>query len=466
MSGGARRRGLRGRLLLTVLASVAVGVGLLTAAFNLVLHDRLNADAHSLLRARAAAQLGTLETVNGRLAVGEAPDDAGADAQVWIFSGSRALERPQRVATVVDRAATNLAAGPRRTADVATPSTALLAVPVRRAGRRLGTVVVAVSRTPYERTERVALIASLVLAGLLLLAAGLVARWVLTAALRPVARMTAEAAEWSERDLDRRFGLGPPRDELTGLAATLDGLLDRLADAMRREQRFSAELSHELRTPLAKVSTQAQLLAAAPDLPAALRDDARAIVDAAAQMREAIEALLAAARADSDEGHGSADLVAAVRSAVEAARPLAAGRGIDIEGPGGASGFHVTAEPALVERMLAPLMDNACRLARTRVRVSVARGEAKAEVVVEDDGPGVAEGERRAIFEPGIRGEAGRDAHDGTGLGLALARRLARSAGGEVEAGSRPEGGRFVVRLPLADPLSGRSSRSPAPTAR
>jgi len=66
--------------------------------------------------------------------------------------------------------------------------------------------------------------------------------------------------------------------------------------------------------------------------------------------------------------------------------------------------------------------------------------------VVEDDGPGVTEEERERIFEPGVRGAAANGA-DGAGLGLALARRLARGASGDVTA--EPGGaGRFVVRLP------------------
>jgi signal transduction histidine kinase len=63
--------------------------------------------------------------------------------------------------------------------------------------------------------------------------------------------MTAEAATWSERDLDHRFKAGEPHDELTGLAATFDRMLDRLASSLRREQRFTAELSHGWRTPAA-----------------------------------------------------------------------------------------------------------------------------------------------------------------------------------------------------------------------
>src|SRR4051812_10577588 len=100
--------------------------------------------------------------------------------------------------------------------------------------------------------------------------------------------------------------------------------------------------------------------------------------------------------------------------------------------------------------MLAPLLENPCRLACARASVSVARRGGWAEVVIEDDGPGVAPGDELDIFDPGHRGPAADGGHEGAGLGLALARRLARSAGGEVEADPAASGGRFVVRLPLA----------------
>jgi len=442
-------RGLRGRLLLAVLAAVVAGVALLTTTFNLVLRARLDSDVDGLLNARAAAQLATLSTQNGRLVASEAPDAAAVDSQVWVFAGPRALERPGRAPPGVDPAAAALARGPRRTLDVGSADTRLLAVPVMRAGRRLGTVVVGASLAPYERTERVALVASLILAAITVLAVAGIARWLLGAALRPVGQMTSEAAAWSETDLDRRFGLGPPTDELTRLAATLDGLLDRLAAGMRRERRLSSELSHELRTPLAKISTQAQLLARSRELPSDLRDEADAIVRAAVEMSDVIDVLMAAARAEAHGAGESSDLATAARAAIEAARTGACGRGLELELRGDA-GVRAAAEPKLVERLLAPLLDNACRLARSRASLSLDRRGAWAEVVVEDDGPGVAPGEELEIFEPGRRGRAAGDAHAGAGLGLALARRLARSAGGDVTADPGASGGRFVVRLPAA----------------
>ena len=110
------------------------------------------------------------------------------------------------------------------------------------------------SLDPYEETATTALVGSVLLAVLLLGAVTLMTRWILGRALLPVSRMTEDAAAWSDHDLDRRFDLGEPYDELTRLAATLDALLERLAASIRHEQRFAAELSHELRTPLARIS--------------------------------------------------------------------------------------------------------------------------------------------------------------------------------------------------------------------
>jgi signal transduction histidine kinase len=71
-------------------------------------------------------------------------------------------------------------------------------------------------------------------------------------------------------------------------------------------------------------------------------------------------------------------------------------------------------------------------------------------VLVGDDGPGVADDEQESIFEPGVRGAVAKGRADGAGLGLSLAQRLARSAGGEITVTPGSSGGRFTLRLPLA----------------
>jgi signal transduction histidine kinase len=364
-----------------------------------------------------------------------------------VFADGRTLEAP-RAGADERRAADRLASGPARVVGLGAEER-LASVPVLAGGRRLGTIVAGLSLAPYDRTERRALIASLALSAVLLAALAAAAWWVLRAALRPVARMTADAAAWSERDLDRRFNAGAPYDELTRLAATLDGLLDRLAASLRRERRFSAELSHELRTPLAKVTTEAELALRRERDAESYRESLRAIVGYADQLTRTVDTLVAAAREEGEPGGGVSDAREALRRAVEDCGPAAAEAGLAVEIASPTSPVRVGVDRDVVERILQPVIENACRYGRTRVDVGLARADGQVLVSVVDDGPGVEAGEVERIFEPGLRGSAGRAAA-GAGLGLALARRLARAVGGDVEVAAGGPGGRFTVRLPRA----------------
>jgi signal transduction histidine kinase len=446
--------GLHGRLIVVVLLSVGAAVVVLTAAFNIVLARRLDANANDLLRARASAELHTLSTVNGRLVVSEAPDEGTSDTLVWVFAGDHELEAPARVPRALDVVARSMVGGPRAQRDLAVTDTRLLAVPIVDRGRRLGTIVDAVSLEPYEQSERTALIASLALAAALLIAVAVAARWIVGAALRPVARMTAAADEWSEREPGRRFGLAGS-DEIARLGATLDRLLDRAATSLERERRFSSEVSHELRTPLARLLTEAQLALRGEREGGEYREALAQIVSSARQLQRTLDALLAGARAEAASEPGSADATAVAHAAVDAMAALAAREHVEVTLVAPGAPLRVGASADLAERALAPVIENAIRYGRSTVTVSLARnGDGSVQFDVRDDGPGVAPDERERIFEPAVRGEAaGRgpaaDAH-GAGLGLALARRLARVAGGEVEAvtDGAGTGGRFSVRLP------------------
>jgi signal transduction histidine kinase len=430
-----------------VLLSVAGALAVTVLAFNVVLDSRLSSDATNLLHDRATAELSTLRVVDGRLVAAEAPDDAALDRQVWVFAGARSLEHP-RVPPRLDRAAAALAGGGRRTVEVG--STRLYAVPIVRRGRRLGTVVAGVSLQPYQRTARIALVSSIILGVLLLAGVTLLTRWLVRAALRPVAAMTRQAADWSERDLDRRFGLGDPNDELTELAATLDRLLERLAASLRHEQRFSAELSHELRTPLSRLSARAELALRHPRDEPGYREALTSILDDAAQMTRAVDALVAAARTEAGP-RGTSDARTAADRAVSTCAPLAERRHVSLELDASAPGPRVGVDADLVERILHPLVENACQYGNSSVRVSVRADDGGVVFDVVDDGPGVEPADAERIFEPGVRGAASGNgqAGAGAGLGLSLARRLAQAADGSVSV-EPGRGGRFRVRLPVA----------------
>ncbi|MDQ2982845.1 MAG: ATP-binding protein [Actinomycetota bacterium] len=440
------RLGIRHRLLLIVVLAIAAALGASLLGFNLLLNRNLQHDANDVARSRAASALAQIRLRNGRLTAGETSDQAGPDSQVWIFSRSgKELEAP-RAGEAVTSAAQRLARGPSRFADVWPARIRLFSAPVVEGKRRLGTVVAAVSLSPYERTRETALIASVALGLTVLLVIGFAVRWLLASALRPVARMTRQASEWSDRDLDRRFRLGGPHDELRELASTLDGLLDRLAASLRREQRFSAELSHELRTPLARVIAETELALRRERAPEEYREALEIVHRNARQLARTADALVAAARHEAGTARGTADAFAVASSAAEAC----AGRGgevpaIEVEPP--PQPVRVGVDRELAERILQPLLENACRYGRDRVRVSIGRDNDTIVFSVEDDGPGVEDDDRERIFEPGVRG-ANANGAGGAGLGLALARRLARSADGDVEVASGHTGGHFVVRLP------------------
>jgi two-component system OmpR family sensor kinase len=443
------RVGIRHRLFLVVVATIGVALAALVLGFNLILSHTLTRDSRDLARTRASAQLALLTTTHGRVTVREAPDAAAADAYIWVFSRGAVLEQPRSGASVY-AAARALATGRARYADVPGADIRLYAAPVVSGGRRVGTVVTGVSLAPYEQTRRLALIGSLVLGGLVLLVVALAARWLLAASLRPVVRMTRQAAAWSERDLDRRFALGEPHDELSELAATLDGLLDRLAASLRREQRFSAELSHELRTPLARVMAESELALRREREPGEYRRALELIHRNAVQLTRTVDALVAAARHEAGFERGTADAYELAAEAAAACADLAVQRRVELDLSAPGTPIRVAVDPDLGERVLQPLLDNACRYGSSTVNVSIEGADGAVRYTIDDDGAGVAAEELERIFEPGIRGIQGSRDGAGAGLGLALARRLARSASGDIEALARPGGGRFVVVLPSA----------------
>jgi len=431
-----------------VIAAVVVSVAGLVVGFNIVLGRTLDRDSRDLVSSRAGAQLSSTGFRNGRLTTSESPDERASDAYIWIFEGKRLLERP-RTEAAVDQAARAMAVGPSRYQDVPESDARLYSVPIVQEGKRVGTVVAGVSLSPYEATRGAALISSVVLGVLVLLVVVFLVRWLVGASLRPVVKMTRQAADWSEHDLDQRFGLGPPHDELTELAATLDGLLDRVAASLRHERRFSAELSHELRTPLARVLAESELALRRDREPEEYRRALEVIGRSAGQLARTVDALVAAARfeAAGDVGLASAEEVAA--NVTAACAGLASSREVDVEVVPRAKALRIGIDSDLAERILQPVIENACLYGSSRVRVELAGENSTVVFVIGDDGPGVGDDERERIFEPGVRGR-GVNGNNGAGLGLALSRRLARTVHGDVYSEASATGGRFVIRLPAA----------------
>jgi signal transduction histidine kinase len=449
MSAPRPWRAVRGRLLIVVLAALVVALAIAIFGFNRLFAATSQQNANDLVRSRAASALATVDIKRGRLKVRETKNDAEIDSRVWIFEGSKPIESPP-MHTTIDAAARRLVDGPARFIDVPARKTRLFALPIVFQGIRRGTVVAAMSLAPYEQTQRTALVDSLVLAGVLLLVVGVGVWWLLAAALRPVVRMTEQAEVWSEKELDRRFDLGPPHDELTRLGSTLDRLLDRLAASLRHERRFSAELSHELRTPLARIMAEAELALRRERTPTEYRAALEDVRRNAGHVSRIVDSLVAAARHETAVTSGTSDAFVVATEVVEHCNPLASERNVvvEIEPPTGP--LRIGVDGDLAERILEPIVENACRYSRSQVRIRLTRSSGRVLFSVEDDGAGVLAEERESIFEPGARGSAGSTNGSGAGLGLALARRLARSASGDVVAVEHRGGAAFAIRLPAA----------------
>jgi signal transduction histidine kinase len=442
-----RFRTLRGRLTAVALLVAVVAIGGLTIAFNLLLASSLNGDADSRLRSQAAVAATTVHVRDGRVVATETRSEGAPDRSVWVYEGTRAVERAPGDGEL-QRAADALAGESRVFDDLPEDrQIRLYALPVRDGGRQVGTIVTAQSTAAYDRTTDLAQVGSLALALVLLAAVFLTTRQAIGRALGPVRAMVRDAAAWSEHEPGRRFGADARPDELGELAQTFDALLDRVAASLRHEQRLSAELSHELRTPLSRIVAEAELLQRR-DRPLDDRREAyESIVRSAGQMNDILETLMAAARADAGLDRGRSELRAVLGDLDVAWAPVCAARGVELDVAALAAPVNVGVDAEVVQRILAPVLDNAARHAHGHVRVHAGTAAGRVTVTVTDDGAGVPPEARERIFEPGARLTAD-DGHTGSGLGLPLARRLARAANGDVTVAADDGGATFVVLLP------------------
>ncbi|MGV9269626.1 sensor histidine kinase [Kitasatospora sp. NPDC003701] len=436
---------LRGRLALLAVAATAVWVAVLTAAFNIELGARLRHQADELVRTRATAVAATMEAQpDGRIVEHEPADDTALDVGIWIYHGTTAVQRPNAPDALQDRA-DRLAGTGESSTDTSEPHAfRLYALPIMAGDRQAGTVVASAGLDAYRSTARSVLAGSIGLGVLLLTGVYLVTRTVVGRALRPVDEMSDRAARWSEHGTAQRFGTDSHLAELAGLAGNLNQLLDRQAAVLRHEQRFTAELSHELRTPLARITAEADWLTARPRSPYDQRTSHEAIAAAAARMQQICETLLSEARTRDHRIPGRSTVADVARALSErSSREHPEAPPVTVVGDGATAGVSA----ALMERILVPLLDNARRYAAGRITVECEREPGRVLVTVADDGCGVPESAGAAVFEAGRRAHPS-DGHDGAGLGLPLARRLARSAGGDIVLAPSSEGARFVVSLP------------------
>jgi heavy metal sensor kinase len=268
-----------------------------------------------------------------------------------------------------------------------------------------------------------------------LLLASLVGYLVAAAALRPVERMRARAADISTHDLSERLPVPPARDEIGALGTTLNSLLDRVEAAMRRERRFVADASHELRTPLALLRAEIELALEAPRSDDDMRDALRSVGEETDRLSQLAEDMLLLARLDEGklrlrtEPLELAPLFEGVASRFER-RAADAGRAIEWD----SRGLWIDGDRLRLEQALGNLVENALRHGQGTIRLFGVEGDDMARIHVTDEGAGFPEGFGERAFERFSRADGARSGA-GAGLGLSIVRAVAEAHGGGAEVG-------------------------------
>ncbi|HXA41832.1 MAG TPA: ATP-binding protein [Candidatus Solibacter sp.] len=321
-------------------------------------------------------------------------------------------------------------------------------------------VVIVVTRSLAE-TNRLLFNAGLVLVvgmAMLVVAAAVVGYGLAGAALRPVREIASTARNFSERDLHRRLELDLPPDELGELADTFNGMLARMETAFESLRRFTADAAHELRAPLTMMRTEAEVTLSKPRTEKEYRASLQTMLSEAERLGRLADQLLLLARADAGALNAQMTKILIPGLVAEAGarwRSVAARHDVTILDEVGSQGY-VWGDVDLMTRLLDNLIDNALRHTPDggTVTLSVAAVDSWWEIAVADSGPGVDPGLRDLLFERFARADpARRRDTGGAGLGLALCAVIARLHNGSIslDAGA-PQGARFVVRLPAAEP--------------
>jgi signal transduction histidine kinase len=270
--------------------------------------------------------------------------------------------------------------------------------------------------------------------------------------LRPVRTISATARQISASNLDERLSLDGPDDEFRELAATLDGLLERLEAAFDSQRRFVANASHELRTPLTLDRALLERALRNPEPTHAFwRATCERLLASSEQQDHLIDALLTLARGEGGlSSYDTFDLSAVIETVLLSPELDTGTAGISVRteiGPAAVRG-----DPRLVERLVRNLVDNAIRYNQPsgRVQVTAATRSGHAVLIVSNTGPVIPAAHIDRLFQPFQRLAPNRSSQrDGNGLGLSIVKAIADAHDARITAIPQPDGGLSMeVRFP------------------
>ncbi|MCB1479125.1 MAG: HAMP domain-containing sensor histidine kinase [Tepidamorphaceae bacterium] len=328
--------------------------------------------------------------------------------------------------------------------------------------RLTGGFVLVVGRDISERVavERVlwrAGIFAVVLTLLLAVAGGVFVRMRI---LKPIDAMSDTARAIMGGDLSNRVPLSGSEDEFSRLGESLNAMLARIEALVRGMREVTDNVAHDLKTPLTRMKARAEDALRAIETGKGLDEGAQRqvledTIREADELISVFSALLAIARAEAGEGagHDRIALGALAADAAELYEPAAEDAGVKLTAET-ADEVFVSANKALLARAVSNLIENAITHGRTggggKVSIRTARNGRFGELTVADNGPGIAEADRKRVLDRFVRLEQSRS-RPGSGLGLSLANAVARLHNGELELNDNSPGLRITMRFPLAE---------------
>ena len=314
-----------------------------------------------------------------------------------------------------------------------------------------GTVLVQIGETLSRRLDMAkrATLAIVIPMLLMTLTAAVAIAYGVGRGLEPLSRLRDRLVARSALDLSPVPLEGTPA-ELRPFLDEINSLLLRLSEAVDAQSRFVSDAAHQLRTPIAGMRAQAEaaLMNAHPD-------DAQhaltRIAQATQTMGDLVQKLLVLARVDAAENTLRLVLLNGVEVVREVARewaPKALEQGVEISFESKESDTHLMGDAQLLREMLGNLIDNALRYGGTRIALTVIHTEKGVTWQVADNGPGIVEAQRVAVFLPFFRLSGG---VDGAGLGLTIVERIAHLHGAvaRLDAGDGGVGLVASVDFPL-----------------
>lgn len=284
--------------------------------------------------------------------------------------------------------------------------------------------------------------------------------WLSGRALKPVNDIAASALTISIENLAERLPVLTTGDELARLTEVLNTMFARLESAVKTLSQFVADASHELRTPLAVIRTTAELALRRARTPESYRDSLQEVAAEAERMTRLVEELLILARSETATAEmplGAVDVREVLADVCDEMRSLAEMRQIRVHASYGASGGDgptvVAGNRPALHRLFLVLLDNALKFSRPggEVFLKVESRESRVSVSIEDFGVGISENDLPHIFERFYRSDTARTG-GGHGLGLSLAKSIARVHGASIDVHSTEgAGSRFQVDFAARD---------------